>query len=72
MVKIWRNRIWAGTQSLNNCPLRYKVGAMELMSQDVSDGVHSITELKELVKNEKLDAEDYETICGEGYSDGND
>ena len=37
MVKIWRNRIWAGTQVLANCPARYKTGVMDMMAEDLED-----------------------------------
>ena len=38
MVKIWRNRIWAGTQRLSDCPSRYRSGVIAMMRDDLADG----------------------------------
>ncbi len=53
MSKIWRNRIIAGDQLYENCPLKYKVQVKELLRADVENGV--ITE------------EQYEEFVGEPY-----
>ena len=56
MSKIWRNRIEAGDQLFENCPARYKSQVLELMRQDVEDGV--------------ITAEQFEDLTGEPYNDG--
>lgn len=48
MIKIWRNRIEAGDQLFENCPQRYKAGVLELMRQDVADGVITAERFEEL------------------------
>lgn len=48
MAKIWRNRIEAGDQLFENCPARYKPQVLELMRQDVADGVITAERFEEL------------------------
>jgi len=48
MAKIWRNRIEAGDQLFENCPQRYKVQVLELMSNDVENGVITAERFEEL------------------------
>ena len=49
MAKIWRNRIIAGTQSYDNCPLKYKDAVKALLRQDVENGVITREQYKEYV-----------------------
>ena len=44
MANIWRNRIWAGTKTYDECPARYKAAVIELMREDVADGLHTAEE----------------------------
>ena len=69
MVKIWRNRIWAGTQMLANCPNKYKNDVIEMMKQDLKDDIYTIETLKNLVREEKLTRDEYKTISGEDYTE---
>jgi len=69
MVKIWRNRIWAGTQVLANCPSRYKAGVIEMMAEDIQNGVHTIDELRQLVESGNVTPEEYKQITGEDYDE---
>lgn len=54
MAKIWRNRIVAGTQKFSDCPARYKAQVLELLRQDVENGV--------------ITAERFEELTGEPYA----
>lgn len=47
MANIWRNRIWAGTKTFDECPDRYKDDVEALMRQDVADGKHTAEEFTE-------------------------
>ena len=49
MAKIWRNRIEAGTQLFSNCPAKYKNDVLELMQQDVENGIITEDEFNELI-----------------------
>ena len=69
MIKIWRNRIWAGTQKLANCPDRYKSDVIEMMKQDLNDKIYRIETLKNLVREEKLTKDEYKIISGEDYTE---
>lgn len=53
MCRIWRNRIIAGDKTFAACPQRYKAGVLELLRQDVVDGV--------------ITAERFEELTGEPY-----
>lgn len=53
MAKIWHKRILAGTQSYDDCPLKYKGEVKELLIQDVELGI--------------ITPEQYEEITGEPY-----
>lgn len=53
MAKIWRNRIIAGDQLFENCPQKYRAQVLELLRQDVADGV--------------ISAEQFEEITGQPY-----
>ena len=56
MIKIWRNRVWAGTQKLSNCPIRYKTGVIVMMRQDLQDKTsgYNIEILNELLNRESV------------------
>lgn len=47
MANVWRNRIWAGTKTFDECPARYKADVEALMRQDVADGKHTPEEFEE-------------------------
>jgi hypothetical protein len=67
MAKIWRNRIWAGTQILASCPQKYRAQVIILMQQDLEDGVHSYDDLRRLVVSGNVTPEEYAEITGEDY-----
>lgn len=67
MVKIWRNRIEAGTQMLSHCPRKYRAGVIELIQQDLADGSYTIAELQGLVEDGMMTEAEYEEITGEPY-----
>lgn len=48
MAKIWRNRIEAGDQLFENCPQRYQAQVLELMRQDVVNGIITAEQFEEL------------------------
>ena len=48
MAKIWRNRIWGGTQTFDACPDRWKEDVIALMREDVANGEHTPEEFTEL------------------------
>jgi len=54
MAKIWRNQIEAGNVLYEDCPARYKPKVLELMRQDVEDGI--------------ITAERFEELTGEPYN----
>ena len=47
MANIWRNRIWAGTKTFQECPTRYKKDVETLMREDVETGKHTAEEFEE-------------------------
>ena len=47
MANIWRNRIWAGTKTFDECPDRYKDDVEVLMRQDVKEGKYTAEEFTE-------------------------
>ena len=47
MANIWRNRIWAGTKTFEECPTRYKADVEALMRQDVADGKYTADDFEE-------------------------
>lgn len=49
MAKIWRNRIEAETQVFSDCPDKYKKDVLNLMQQDVEDGVITQEEYDKLI-----------------------
>lgn len=67
MIKIWRNRVWAGTQKLSNCPIRYKTGVIVMMRQDLQDETsgYNIELLNELLNNGIVTQEEYVLIANE-------
>ena len=69
MVKIWRNRIEAGTQKLGNCPQRYRSGVIEYIQADLKDGSYTLTELHNLVEIDMMTPEEYKEISGEPYKE---
>ena len=48
MAKIWRNRLIAGTQVFENCPDKYKDAVIELLREDVLNGVITEERFKEI------------------------
>lgn len=69
MVKVWRNRIWAGTQKLVSCPPKYKNDVIAMMQEDLLDGTHTINDLKALVESGMLSEKEYKEISGEEYTE---
>lgn len=67
MVKIWRNRIEAGTQKLADCPHKYRAGVVALIQSDLEDGSYTLEELGRLVEEGMMTEEEYEEISGEPY-----
>ena len=48
MAKIWRNRIIAGTQVFEDCPVKYKATVLALLREDVSAGVITAERFREI------------------------
>lgn len=48
MAKIWRNQIIAGNKTFEECPQRYKAKVLEIMRQDVVDGIITAEQFEEL------------------------
>ena len=69
MVKIWRNRIEAGTQKLSDCPRRYRAGVVALIQDDLAEGIISENDLRQLVESEMMTEAEYEEITGEPYEE---
>lgn len=67
MIKIWRNRIEAGTQKLSDCPHRYRAGVIALIQDDLENGSYSIDELRQLVDSGMMTEEEFKEITGEDY-----
>ena len=67
MVKIWRNRIEAGTQRLSDCPKRYRAGVVALIQEDLVDGAITLSDLQALVASGMMTEEEYAEITGEEY-----
>lgn len=67
MVKIWRNRIEAGTQRLSDCPRKYRSGVIDLIREDLENGSYTIAELQGLVADGMMTEEEYAEITGEEY-----
>lgn len=67
MVKIWRNRIEAGTQRLSDCPKRYRAGVVALIQEDLVDGAITLSDLQALVASGMMTEEEYAEITGEDY-----
>ena len=65
MVKIWRNRIWAGTQRLSDCPSRYRASVIAMMRDDLADGIHTESDLQHLVDIGMMTQAEYDEITGE-------
>lgn len=68
IVKVWRNRIWAGTQRLSDCPSKYRSGVVAMMKDDLENGIHTINELEALVESGMMTPAEYEEISGEEYA----
>lgn len=49
MAKIWKKRIEAGDQLFSSCPIKYKGKVLELLMQDVEDGLLSQEDYEELI-----------------------
>lgn len=69
MAKIWRNRIEAGTQRLDHCPMKYRADVIALMQADLESGAYTIEQLHQLVEDGMMSPEEYEEICGEAYDE---
>lgn len=69
MVKIWRNRIEAGTKTLAKCPVEYRAGVIEYIQNDLEDGSYTVEQLKALVSSGKMTEAEYEEITGEPYAE---
>lgn len=67
MVKIWRNRIEAGTQRLSDCPRKYRSGVIDFIREDLENGSYTIAELQGLVADGMMTEEEYAEITGEEY-----
>ena len=67
MAKIWRNRIEAGTQRLDHCPMKYRSDVIGLIQLDLENGNYTIGQLRQLVEDGMMSPEEYEEICGEEY-----
>ena len=65
MCKIWRNRIWAGTQRLSDCPSRYRSGVVAMMRDDIADGIHTESDLDALVDSGMMTAAEKAEILNE-------
>ena len=48
IAKIWRNRIEAGTQKFEDCPAKYQQMVLQLMREDVANGVITAEQFEEL------------------------
>ena len=64
MVKIWRNRIEAGTQRLANCPMKYRTGVIDLIREDLANGDYTEAQLQQLVESGMMTQEEYDEILG--------
>ena len=67
MVKIWRNRIEAGTQRLSDCPRKYRSGVIDFIREDLENGSYTIAELQGLVADGMMTEGEYAEITGEEY-----
>jgi hypothetical protein len=67
MAKIWRNRIEAGTQRLDHCPLKYRNDVIRLIREDIESGAFTKAQLAELVEDGMMSPEEYEEITGDEY-----
>lgn len=47
MAKIWRNRIWAGDKTYEECPTKYKADVLVWMRSDVVSNLHTAEEFEE-------------------------
>lgn len=56
MAKIWRNRIEAGDQLYSNCPAKYRPDVLTYMRQDVTDGLITAAQYKELTGEDYISA----------------
>jgi len=68
MIKIWRNRIEAGTQKLADCPSRYRAGVVEMIQSDLEKGTITKNDLKALVASGMMTEAEYKEITGEKYT----
>lgn len=67
MVKIWRNRIEAGTQMLSHCPAKYRTGVIDLIKDDLESGDFTKEQLRQLVAIGMMTEAEYEEITSEEY-----
>ena len=68
MIKIWRNRIEAGTKKLADCPARYRAGVVEMIQSDLEEGAITKNDLKALVASGMMTEAEYKEITGEKYT----
>ena len=64
MVKIWRNRIEAGTQMLSKCPMKYRADVIDLIREDLANGDYTEQQLQQLVESGMMTQEEYDEILG--------
>jgi len=64
MIKIWRNRIEAGTQKLADCPKKYRSGVIVMIQEDLANGDITTADLQRLVDDGMMTPEEYEEIVG--------
>lgn len=69
MVKVWRNRIEAGTQRLAECPDKYRAGVVALIQSDLEDGKYTLEQLGRLVDEGMMTEGEYEEISGLPYAE---
>lgn len=67
MIRVWRNRVEAGTQRLSECPKKYRAGVVTLIQEDLADGAITLSDLQALVASGMMTEEEYAEITGEDY-----
>lgn len=67
MIKIWRNRIEAGTQKLSDCPVKYRTEVIGLIRADLETDESLEFRLKQLVKSSMMTREEYQEIAGKSF-----
>lgn len=67
MIKIWRNRIEAGTQKLSDCPVKYRTEVIGLIKADLKTDESLEFRLRQLVKSGMMTREEYQEITGKSF-----